>query len=333
MNTFATDRCALGLGAAAALLAACGGSQPPIDAPGAMPQTVALATHADRGKSWMLPEAKRADLIYVTTYQKAVDVLTYPHGKLVGQFSVVAGAVGQPCADEKGDVFIPTIDENDSSGTIFEYRHGGTKPIARLSDPNPASACSIDPNSGDLAVANAEKNSVGSVSIYNDARGKAVIYSDSAFFEMSSCAYDNEGNLFVDGTNGSTSFELAELPSGSTSFLGLSISVAIGSEYAGMQWDGQYITLAVGDLKGTEPIYRLVVSGSDAMVVGTTELRGKNPYKSGTDWIGDDTVVAVAGKDYSDIGFWHYPSGRRPFRVAHIESSYLVGIVVSIAQR
>jgi uncharacterized repeat protein (TIGR03803 family) len=33
---------------AAALLSACGGSQPPIGAPGAMPQTSAIATHADR---------------------------------------------------------------------------------------------------------------------------------------------------------------------------------------------------------------------------------------------------------------------------------------------
>jgi hypothetical protein len=41
-----------------ALLAACGGSQLPIGAPGAMPQsqTSAIATHANRGGSWMLPE-------------------------------------------------------------------------------------------------------------------------------------------------------------------------------------------------------------------------------------------------------------------------------------
>jgi hypothetical protein len=38
---------------AAALLAGCGGSQPPIGAPGAMPQTSALTMHAERGKSWM----------------------------------------------------------------------------------------------------------------------------------------------------------------------------------------------------------------------------------------------------------------------------------------
>jgi hypothetical protein len=51
---------------AAALFAGCGGSQPPIGALGAMPQSRAIATHADRGGSWMLPEAKSEDLLYVT---------------------------------------------------------------------------------------------------------------------------------------------------------------------------------------------------------------------------------------------------------------------------
>jgi hypothetical protein len=39
------------------MLAGCGGSQTPIGALGAMPQRRAIATHAERGKSWMLPEA------------------------------------------------------------------------------------------------------------------------------------------------------------------------------------------------------------------------------------------------------------------------------------
>lgn len=48
---------------AVAMLAGCGGSQPPVGAPDAMPQTSAIATHADRGKSWMLSEAKQHDLM------------------------------------------------------------------------------------------------------------------------------------------------------------------------------------------------------------------------------------------------------------------------------
>jgi hypothetical protein len=39
-------------------LSGCGGSQPPIGAPGAIPQNSSIATHAERGGSWMLPEAK-----------------------------------------------------------------------------------------------------------------------------------------------------------------------------------------------------------------------------------------------------------------------------------
>jgi hypothetical protein len=44
-----------------ALLAGCGGSQPPIGAPGAMPQSPASTAHATHGTSWMLPDQKRLD--------------------------------------------------------------------------------------------------------------------------------------------------------------------------------------------------------------------------------------------------------------------------------
>jgi hypothetical protein len=50
INRYALSSCI-----AVALLTGCGGSQPPIGAPGAMPQASAIAMHADRGKSWMLP--------------------------------------------------------------------------------------------------------------------------------------------------------------------------------------------------------------------------------------------------------------------------------------
>jgi hypothetical protein len=42
-----------------ALFVGCGGSQPPIGAPGAMRQSHAIATHPERRGSWMLPEATR----------------------------------------------------------------------------------------------------------------------------------------------------------------------------------------------------------------------------------------------------------------------------------
>ena len=42
------SRCLFGISAATALLAGCGGSQPPIGAPGAVPETSTLTTRAER---------------------------------------------------------------------------------------------------------------------------------------------------------------------------------------------------------------------------------------------------------------------------------------------
>ena len=53
------------------------------------------------------------------------------------------------CSDSKGNVFI-------SGGTeVVEFAHGGTTPIATYSIAYyPATGCSVDPESGSLAVVN-----------------------------------------------------------------------------------------------------------------------------------------------------------------------------------
>jgi hypothetical protein len=84
MKSLGLNRYALAIGAAAALLGGCGGSQPSLGAPGAMPRNPAIATHADRGKSWMLPEAKSEGLLYIADACGGLCISTYPAGKLVG---------------------------------------------------------------------------------------------------------------------------------------------------------------------------------------------------------------------------------------------------------
>ena len=93
-----------GLAVSAYALAGCGGYQPPIGEPGTVPQSYAIATHAERGKSWMLPEAKAQDLLYVSRNSPGeISVYSYPKGKLMGNLTV-AGAFGL-CTDAKGDIF------------------------------------------------------------------------------------------------------------------------------------------------------------------------------------------------------------------------------------
>ena len=79
MKVSTSSRSALCASIAAALLAACGGSQPPIGAPGAMPQTRSIVTRAAHGQSWMLLKATSKYLLYVSdTGSKVVDVYSYP---------------------------------------------------------------------------------------------------------------------------------------------------------------------------------------------------------------------------------------------------------------
>ncbi|MFZ1017201.1 MAG: hypothetical protein WAN39_04930, partial [Candidatus Cybelea sp.] len=129
---------------AAVILAGCGGSQPPIGALGAMPQTSGIATHAARGKSWMLPEAKTEDLIYAVGGCGGTCVLSYPKGRLVGELTGVEGLAD--CSDTKGNVFISEATK------VAEFAHGGTSPIATYGVAHtPAFGCSVDPESGNLA--------------------------------------------------------------------------------------------------------------------------------------------------------------------------------------
>ncbi len=88
----------------AALLAGCGESQSPIGAPGGMPQTSAIATHAERGKSWMLPEAKSEDLLYISTFN-GVTVYSYPSDNGRWAYSVALALKPMDCAAIRRGMF------------------------------------------------------------------------------------------------------------------------------------------------------------------------------------------------------------------------------------
>ena len=102
-----------------------------------MPQSVSVAGHAAPARSWMLPEAKSDDLLYLSdrgnNSRLGSDVLvySYPKAKLVGTLIGFASPAGM-CTDGNGNVWISNFD----GGTIVEYVHGGTEPISTLKVPN-----------------------------------------------------------------------------------------------------------------------------------------------------------------------------------------------------
>ncbi len=123
--------------------------------------------------------AKSGDLLYVSADDATVLMFSYPALKLLGSIAdLPANPVGL-CSDNKGDVFV-TLEQSLSQSYIFRYAHGGTQPIATLSDPGLVNSCAVDPSSGNLAVTNffnaGESQYEGDLLVYKKARGTPATY-------------------------------------------------------------------------------------------------------------------------------------------------------------
>ena len=292
--------------AAAALLAGCGGSQPPIGAPGALPQTSTIATHAGRGKSWITRNASDGDLIYAVGGCGGTCVFSYPAGKLVGALDKPEAGAASACSDSAGDVFIPT------GAGVYEYAHGRTTPVATLSVPgNQALGCSVDPNSGSLAVV--FKGSGADVAVFPNATGNPTLYDSQ--IDSRYCAYDDQGNLFVDGYNNQSS-TLAELGSGAGSFTRYSLDYYIGNP-GQVQWDGKHITWESAT-PARPTISQLAISGSTATIISSVRLQKVKRWVQAS-WIFGDKVVAPYSKHgaYTKwLAVWNYRTGKLTKQIA-----------------
>lgn len=217
----------------------------------------------------MAPEAKRQALLYVTNGN--VEVYSFPQGQLEGQLTGFSYAFGD-CTDRRGNVYVTDYGAN----SVVEYAHGGTRPIRSLAVPGEAPwSCAIDPVTGNLAVT-AAGNASGSgaaLAVYRSAMGNPKTYADREILGYAFCAYDNAGNLFVDGTPApgyGYNFQLAELARGNKSLKGVALQG--GTPWMGaLQWDGQ--DLAVGQpIKPT--IWQYAVGGRRGRSIGSTPLTG-----------------------------------------------------------
>jgi hypothetical protein len=296
-------RCAPAVCAAVAMLAGCGVSQPPIGAPGAVQQTSAIATQADRGKSWMAHDAASQDLLYVAADEYVI-VFTYPQGRLEGVLRHFYLA-DDGCVDAKGNVYIANL----GYGRVYEYAHGGTKRINDIDSTVGAFGCSVDPASGNLAISGGD-----GVAIYKHARGTPTIYTDSAY-GIYFCGYDDKGNLFADGTSepGSGHTILVELPKGGSQFQTISMNQTI--EWPGkVQWDGKHITVEDASPTIAYAIYQFSISGSSATKIGATNLETTGEIHQ--TWIQDTKVVVPTVCEETCYGpqvwFYKYPAGGEP---------------------
>ena len=313
MTILDASRYALTSCVAVALLAGCGGSQPPIGAP-------TLAKNTASGSN--------GDLLYVTTV-RSVETWSYPGGQLVGQSHLGRHHLHDVCSDPKtGDVFIGAAD------VILRYVHGGTRPVSKVRAPLGYGAfvgCSVDPTNGDLAVATAgPQETKGALVIYRGAKGHGTVY-PSGTGPCLYTAYDNAHDVFVDCmSRNSLSVVLRELGSGQTRMLRINIHPKLAFPIK-MQWEGNYLTLAP-ESGGT--IDQVRISGAVGRVVHSTQLddaTGNYVY-----WIYDGAVLAWYDKVRSDgsqaVGVWNYPSGGKPIAEFYgIGNKGLRDLTISVA--
>jgi DNA-binding beta-propeller fold protein YncE len=292
--------------ASSLFLSACAASQPQIPPPTAHPA------------GWILREAAREPLLYVTDQDQAVYILSYPEGKMVGTLSGVNGAQGV-CSDGSGHVFVTAF----NSESVFEFAHAGTTPIRKLDDFGyyPI-GCAIDPLTGNLAVANYGNMSGGggSVAIYAGAQGKPVYYPATGFLGLDWCSYDSQGNLLVDAAY----HGFAELPAGSQSFV--SITAPVSGE--GIHWDGKYFAV-VNPL--AKQIYRLTIANGTGIVTSTLDFSG-GYHEVGNDFaiVGGTLVMPYAKRDVdSRIGFWSYSKGGSPHKTRRYPGDTFFSIALS----
>jgi len=316
------------ISATAALLAGCGASQPPIGSLGAAPQSGAIATHAERGGSWMLQKTRNQNLLYVSNdVANEVDVFLYPRGSKVGVLAGFDSPKGE-CVDGSGNVWIV----NQTPPEVIEYAHGGSSPVATLSVPGSSPAgCAVDPITGNLAVTSQGDQ----VAVYVNAGGTPTTYTDSHAGGFGFCSYDTSGNLFV-GAGSTRDGVLVELPNGSSSFTTLRFKPQPKHLHiSGVQWDGEYI-VAGGVAENTNSpaiLYRVQVVGSVAKIEGVTKLGSpKLAPVTAQFWILDKTVVQSTNHG-AQIGVWPYPAGGGPHHLIRTAGRRTVwGTVVSLAQ-
>lgn len=269
------------------------------------------ASGASRGKSWMKTGTSATDLLYISDGNGEVAVYQYDSQTIVGVLTHFKNPMGE-CSDSKGDVFI--TDNGDEK--IFEYRHGGTKAVAELADSQyEPYACSVNPATGNLAVANhGEGTAEGNLAIYAHAKGRPVYYTDKKLANIEGCAYDYAGDLLV--TNGSAGTDdysaFAWLPKKGKQLIDVTLPPAAPGErwggVIGVQWDGQYWAIETSGA-----VYREIISHDLGYYVGETYFE-ESSYAALAFYDPDPRKQAtqiVGGSAYT-VDYYDYPASGNP---------------------
>jgi hypothetical protein len=283
-----SSRYALSIIAALLLLAGCGQSQVTSSPPALLP---ALSHQVPRGSGEVQYFSN-----YYGTYLTEFD---YPKGD--SQIGEIANLSGGMCTKGARTFWVA----GGAPDQVQEFKANGKGPIAtRTVTAGQPTSCAVDTTTGNLAVAILSN---GDVVIFKP-RSKSGTTLSSGLNEAFFDGYDGNGNLFVDGLNAGSAFQLVELPKGGSRFEGISISSAITFPNS-VQWDGTYLTMGC-----TGGICRYRIIGTKAVLKGVAPVSDCAGY-----WIARPYVYCAAlGNDDGEV--FKYPAGGSP--IASLTGSF-----------
>jgi sugar lactone lactonase YvrE len=328
MRSWGLGRYALSSCVATALLAGCGQSQPPIGALGAMPQSHAIATHARRGGSWMLPEAKSAQykttapLLYVTDIDAS-----YPNVRIYrakakdpSPLATISDGVNVPfgtCIDSNGTLYV-TNSPPSGPGWVSEYPVGKTTPSKIIRDGvNTPAFCAIDAE-GNLWLAN-----IGGPNITEYLPGSekphAVITTGLAY--PIGIAIDHFGNLYVGNGFGASQQNVEVYAPGSKSpsrtiTKGITSPCGLAVDSNGTLYVANEFQSDIAEYRSSQSVPFQTITRGISHVAGVTVDKKGTLYVAN---IGGSTVVEYALGSlkplkrqiskglYNPTGIAHYP--------------------------
>ena len=167
-----------------------------------MPLSGAIATHAERGGSWMIPGAAQeykvaGPLVYVTNYTEPDDVTVYPaRAKNPAPIAVISNSISAPsgdCIDSHGTLYV-TNQPPSGPGWVSEYSLGKTNAIRTITDGINTPAFWQFDASGNLWVTNI--GGQNATEYLSGSKKPHLVITKGLVYPVG-IAIDNSGNLYV----------------------------------------------------------------------------------------------------------------------------------------
>jgi hypothetical protein len=174
-------------------------------------------------------------------------------------------------------------------------------------------ACSVDPETNNLAVVNFVTTAGdGNVAVFTDETGTPTTFvsADQPFPEFA--GYDNNGNLWISGRNAALVGNMGELANGASSIVPVTVNGATINFPGQVQWGGTYLLVGDQDFGGLAEsgLYQMTIAGSTLTASGSFVFTGAGDvlgfYKRGA--VPNAAIVAPDAV-LGTVDIYNFPTG------------------------